>query len=151
MYDDLPKIDGGPALAEALLGLMQREKVGSLQCAFSCSALFASPPLCVALFLFFRHERSLLSRRLAPLRPTLQAVSNPRPSHSALCPPTCDLPCSYSQLARVVSAKKQKQIDVLYPGLDDATTYFADHRELLESSGALVLLPPSDAVHTVRD
>lgn len=50
----------------------------------------------------------------------------------------------------LVDIIRSEKIDVLFPALDDVTTFYADHRERLESTGARVLLPSSTAVHTAR-
>lgn len=52
------------------------------------------------------------------------------------------------ELANIV---RDEKIDVIFPGLDDATTFLAKYRTFLESAtDAVILLPPNDAVNIVR-
>lgn len=52
---------------------------------------------------------------------------------------------------RLISIINDEQIDVLFPGLDDATTFLSKHRYEIESStGAKIMLPPHLAVQIAR-
>lgn len=52
---------------------------------------------------------------------------------------------------RLIEIMNQERVDVLFPALDDATTFFAKHRDEIEAStNARVMLPPKFAVRVAR-
>ena len=52
---------------------------------------------------------------------------------------------------RLIEILIQERVDVVFPGLDDATTFFAKHRSEIEAStGARVMLPSKFAVRVAR-
>ena len=78
------------------------------------------------------------------------------PTHCPYVFPTLydDLPTLKSEERlrdRLIEIMNQERVDVLFPALDDATTFFAKHREEIEAStNARVMLPPKFAVRVAR-
>ena len=78
------------------------------------------------------------------------------PTHCPYVFPTLydDLPTLKSEERlrdRLIEIMNQERVDVLFPALDDATTFFAKHRDEIEAStNARVMLPPKFAVRVAR-